>query len=350
MSDFITKPRDPEMTGFIAEVIGNTLLAFGMSFFAARMGFAMDLAPRFILMMILAVFFFVINLDPIGMLRARPSLRDLVAKTAVGLVLGVFVMLIYPRLDDGMGGEITVSSASSGGGLALLKTVGPLLLLMPLLFFIPFLERLVSGQIQARPVTLEQAKISAAFPVFVTLHMGLMLVVPGVMWLLGLSATWALAVAILGIVIAVIDTRTAPREVETCDLEEAGWGTQADTASEAWSKLRQGLPALASSALFVGATIYMSILSAQPFVLRFELLQATPTTAIGAVLVSGLLVLGIFLAVSVLAAVALAAASYSLARWHGADPLTARAFSRRARMRLFGGAMPFVRPEIEDEG
>lgn len=348
MSDVSTAPA-VSGRGSLGEILANTVLAFALSFFAAYLGIALGLAPHVIATINLTVFFFIVLADPIGMLHARPRARALAAKAAASMGLGVFAMLLVPRFDSGLAGDVAVSGTFSDSALLLLRTLGPMLLLTPVLLFAPVLARMLQGPAAEAPVSKEEAKISAAFPVFVMLHLTAMLAVPGVLWLLDLPAIAALGLAVAAVWIALFETRKAPVEDWVADLEEAGWGAEPRSASEAWESLAKGVQALAASALFVGATIYLSILMAEPFLARFSLVGAPALTSVGAIAVGGCLVLGSFLALSALAVLILSAAAYALDRRRGAGQAAALARARHAYMRLFGGGMRYVRPNLPDD-
>lgn len=216
----------------------------------------------------------------------------------------------------------------------------------PLVFALPLLEKLLRIEKDAPEVSGEDLAIAAAFPIMMSVTIFLNLAVPGALWLIGAPLWLAAATYLAGIVLVVADVAYSPEEDSARDTMEE-WGPRPETAAESWANLRKGIGQSIASGLFMGSTIYLSLVLADPeqmggidddglaFLWGFFAFAAL-------MLVCTLLLMG-------LGSVLAMALSVLIGRQRFNDPMSVVELAQRSSGRLFAGGMSWVRPDLPED-
>ena len=342
-------PHDPDVAKALKESLSNIALALAASFLASRLLFWLGAAPGMILFADLIVFFTIIYADPFAALRNTRPVREVAVKLAVGAMIGGVTAGAVSLMDFGTVTETVGAAAAATPPAGLPWHMLIVFLIIPLVFFGPLLERVLTRGSGTAPVTADELRISAAFPIFITCTMVLNLAVPGALWLLDAPLSLAFTLMLAAVLICVAETWTADPEDLIEDIDDDQWGPRAGSVGEARAGLHKALRQSMPSALFVGAMIYVSIRLTAPYLPDFNLLEVDMLgwmlaflTATGVMMVS-------FILLCLLGMLALAAAVIALGHRHGTDPFSAAELLKQAQVRLLAGGMHWVRPDFEND-
>ncbi|MFK7939383.1 MAG: hypothetical protein AB8B82_08395 [Roseovarius sp.] len=349
-------PKFPKIKDLLLDHVASMALAFGISFVLSKVLMALSFPPQAVIAASMVVFFTIMFADPITALRDGKSRREVGVKLIVGLGMAVIIAIPFAF---GLFGGIPIETATEAATTpvenpdkGIFGAVSPVLfglLVLPLMFMAPLAEKALKGGEDGQRVSVEDLKIGAAFPVYMMFIMVLNLGVPGAMWLLDVSLGLAALIMLAAILICVAEIWMADPDDLPGDIENPEWGPRAETAKEAWAGLRKAISNSFSSALFLGSVIYISLTLALPYMGDMNISDANPLPMIiGVLAMSGVMLVSTIMLFAV-GVVILVAATLVLGRTQGSDPLTIAEVAGQAQMRLLGGGMLWVRPDLEDD-
>lgn len=342
-----TDPDHKDVAGLFANTMGSLALAFVTSFLISKAVVLLGVSGGNAMLFNMVVFFSIIYADPVGAFREGKSLRDMGIKLVVGSCLG-FAICFIVSMQGFMDSAGESSQTGEKSSLSFVWIILPMFLIVPLVFFGPLAERAMKRGETAEPVTAEDFKISAAFPLFMTVSMALNMGVIGAMWLLDLSFLLGGVILLASILICLTETWSANPEDLIDDVDNTEWRPRAESAEEAWSNLRKGIRHSFVSALFIGSVIYLSLKLALPFMGDMSLDDANPLWLIFDILSMATVMLVACLSLFALGLLVLVTGAYGLGRLKGSDPLTMAELAKQASARLLGGGMHWVRPDLPD--
>lgn len=351
-----TDPETPKIKDLFLDNIASLFLALGVCFVLSKVLGWVGVSPQSVMVASIIAFFTLTFTDPITALREGKSRRDLVVKLIVGFAIAAicaipfaFDMFGGTPIEPAAEGAVPAGDTPDKGIFGAISPVFFGLLILPLVFMAPLAEKALKGSQDGERVSAEDMKISAVFPIYMMFTMALNLGVPGAMWLLDMSVWMAAVVMLAGILLCVAEIWMADPEDLPDDIENPEWGPRAESAAEAWAGLRKAISQSFSSALFLGSVIYISLSFALPYMGDMDLLDANPLPMIMGVIVMSVVMLVSCLMLFALGVVILVVATYALGRAHGSDPLTIAELAGQAQMRLLGGGMMWVRPDLDDD-
>lgn len=347
----------PEAAKIFGGFFLNLMLAFVLGLLAGFLAKAIGTPDAWVMRADLAVFFIVLIVDPIDLWRRKVPLERAAIK--LGLAAGVAALILFLLPDgenftDASAGEAEVGGAEPEEGKDAREAMAdaiwiilPMFAILPLMFLLPFAERLIVNRKAPREDAAKDVQIALIFPIFVTFHMMLHLGILGALFLLDASLLMAFGILTLGVLLVVAETFAAGEDELIENTEH--WGPRPETAKEAWTGLGKAVRNSLASGLFIAATMYLSLKAGLPYFMDTDVDAFRNMTFVIDLLKGiGIMMLAmVFLTILGNAVVALAV--LTLMRMKGLDPLTTTELVKQSSARLFVGGMNFVRPDLPSD-
>lgn len=333
----------------IGGIMGSVALAMILSTVAAWGAGYLGAAEKTVRFIDLTVMFAVLIAMPVSLLQDRAPRSVLLRKGLVGLAGGLAVAALFTfAIGPAEPTQAVAPEADSEPGTRLFWIVLAMFLIMLLMFAMPMLDRYLKPRKEGALPVAQDIQISAVFPIYMTLSMGLNLLVLAALWLSGAPVSVTLLLLGVVVLLAMSEVWSAGSE-DLPDLDCTEWGARAPTAASAWAGLRMALRPTVTSALFLGTVSYISLQAALPW---FDIEtgdQMEPLAILLPLLTGAGIMLAGFTVLLGLTTLAIAGLTVLLARSRGENPLAMAELALQTQARLLMGGIHHVRPDLDSD-
>ncbi|MEX3015198.1 hypothetical protein [Gymnodinialimonas hymeniacidonis] len=331
-------------SSFLITHLGGLTIAFAACLIASlalRLVGATDPATSAASLTIFVIFMFA---DPVGAWRGVRDWSTFRVRLGAGGIVALLLSTVFNLATEHSAGIVASVGREGFGGVSLTMILA--MLIVPIVTFGPVIERILSGKgPNGERLTWDSFQIGLTFPLYVSLHFGLMGVIAVALWTLGVPWVAGVLTLTAGALVAVGDAWTAAPEDRLPSWQPKVAGlAEIETAETAWGAFRQAIRGAFPSALFLAGLTFTTV------ALAVSVGQATSGSAdsLNGVFMHLASIAGVIVAVLMgLSAFAMALASAMasiLAHRNGLDAAQSEQMIKESLGRLFVGGTAFVRP------
>ncbi len=325
----------------------TALMACLVASLSLRLVGATDPATSAASLTIFVIFMFA---DPVGAWRGTRDWSTFRVRLGAGGIVALLLSTVFNLATEHSDWAIASVSRDGFGGVSLTMILA--MVIVPIVTFGPVIERILSGKgPNGERLTWDSFQIGLTFPLYISLHFGLMGAIAVALWNLGVPWLAGVLTLTAGALVAVGDAWTAaPASRLPSWQRTSSDDDNISSAESAWQDFRAAIRSAFPSALFLAGLTFTTVALAA---------SVGTMTSVGADSLNGAFmhlaaILGVIVAALMgLSAFAMAIASATasiLAHRSGRDAAEAERLIKESLGRLFMGGTAFVRPNGKVSG